>query len=155
MFVKLRSVMLVSKFLDFRNNLPLKCPFTLEFTCPINSFVTFHTSRRTIIQIPFEEDVVVFLFLFHIFVAFDNLWFILLQGQFLILRTRCCLDLNQLLSALLKRYRYLVKENLTPKFIRFPHTLVVYGVAQSIPLEGVDREFSFSRMKHEDISHVL
>ena len=36
-------------------------------------------------------------------------------------------------------------------FIRFPSTLAVYGLAHSLPLGGVDRDFPFTEMRSEGI----
>ena len=74
----------------------------------------------------------------------DNLWFIRLQGQFPILRTRSCPDLYPLIrpprrSLALGRGRILI-----PGFIRSPPTLAVCEVAHSLPLGGADRVFAFT-----------
>ena len=71
---------------------------------------------------------IVFPFPFHIFMPLANLWFIRLQGQFPILRTRSCLDLQPLIHLPgrplgLGRGRILI-----PGFIRSPPTLAVQVV---------------------------
>ena len=87
---------------------------------------------------------IVFSFPFHIFMSFANVRFIRLQGQFLILRTRSCLDLYPLIRPpgrpqALGRGRILI-----PGFIRSLPTLAVYDVSHSLPLGGVGNGFPFT-----------
>ena len=105
----------------------------------------YYTSGRTIIYFigPFRENnnVVVFLIPFQIFMLLVNLWLIRLRGEFPILSTRSCPDLIRppKRPLALGRGRILI-----PGFIRSSPTLAVYNVAHYLPLGGAGKGFPFT-----------
>ena len=91
-----------------------------------------------------NNNMIVFLFPFHIFMPFANLCLIRLQGQFPILRIRSYLDFYPLIR-LPRRPLALGRERiLISGFIRFPPMLAVYDGVHKLQLGGVGRGFSFT-----------
>ena len=83
---------------------------------------------------------VVFSFHFYISMPLGNLWFICLQGEFPILRTRNQPDLFLLIRPPRRPLLLDIGRILIPGFIRSPPTLVIEN---SLPEVGVDRDFLF------------
>ena len=91
---------------------------------------------------PFRENIneAVLPIPFHIFVPLANLWFLRLQGQFPILRTRSCPDLYPLIRPPKRPFAHGRGRILIPGFVRSPPTLAVYDLPQG----GVGRGFPFT-----------
>ena len=102
---------------DLWKRMPLKCSNTMVFTCPLLSWCTISSLFRE------NNNVVVLLFPFHIFMLLANLWFIHLQGLFPILRTQSCPDLYPLIRSPGKPLAHGRGKILIPEFIRSPPTL--------------------------------
>ena len=118
--------------------MPLKCYIRM---CLL--FLFFFDEKNKVLSGK-KNNVVVFPFPFHIFMPLANLSFILLQGEFSIVRIRSFPDLYPLIypprrSLALDRGRILI-----PGFIRSPPTLAVYDVAYSPLLGGIGRDFPFT-----------
>jgi hypothetical protein len=82
-----------------------------------------------------EENAVVFPFPSDIFMPLAKLWFICLQEQFPILRTRNSPDLYLLIHPL----------TLILEFVQSPFMLAIYSIiAHTLSLRDVDRDFPFT-----------
>ena len=93
-----------------------------------------------------EKSVIIFQFLFHISMPLTNLWFIHLEGQFLVLRTRHYRVFEQLIRPPERPLALGREIILNPWFIRSllhqPSTRFPL-----LPLSGIGRHFPFS--EHE------
>jgi hypothetical protein len=101
-----------------------------------------------------NNNVVVFSFPFYIFILLPNWWFIRLQGEFPILRTRSCPDLYQPISPSRRLLALAGGGILIPEFIRLSPTLAVYDVGYSLPLGGEDRDFPLNEFETRKIPHT-
>ena len=82
---------------------------------------------------------------FHIFMLLDNFWFILLRGDFSILRTRTCPDLYQLICPPRKPFALDRGIKLIPEFIHSPRTLAFFDLPTLSRLEVLVVIFSFNK----------
>ena len=106
----------------------------------------FHSGKKI--------NIVVYPFPFHFFMSLVNLWYISLQGQFPILRTRSCPGLYSLIYSQ-RRPLALDRERIfIPRFIRFPPTLDFYKFANSLALGNIGRDFPFSEDETQEIFHT-
>ena len=87
------------------------------------------------------------MFPFQIFMPLVKLWFICLQGQFPILRTKSSPDLYPLIRPLGRPLAFGIGRIFIVGFIRSPPTLAVYDVAHSLPQGDVGRGFHYTEDK--------